>query len=382
MYPFGAFFSFIYFENLFNHEWTRCNIIIESDDYNMKYDKSKREFIKKSAGITFALYGMSKLSHYIDDEAIAETNDHGVIIARDLRAIDDNFKVNYQIIRKMLNDSVMKLTKLTSPEKAWKSLFKSDDVVGIKVNTLSGKMMSSHTEIVMAIVEGLRLASVKDIIIWDKSDQELIESGFTLNRKSNNEPRCFGTTPDIGYADDISMFGTVASKLSRIASHCTAFVNVPVLKHHSMAGVTISMKNWFGAIHNPHKYHFDVNSKNKMVSSCDYIPDVNSLLFTELKKRQPLIVCDGLLSQYDKGPGYIPTKAWKYSGLIVSNDPVALDYIGTKIIEDKRKLEGEKSLPDIGRNPDYIAIASDNNHNLGTNDPAKIKLEIIGNLTP
>ncbi len=348
----------------------------------MKYDKSKRDFIKKSAGMAFALYGASKLEPYLVDEAFAETDDHTVIIARDLKAIDDNYKVDYQTVRNMLNDSVMKLTGATSQESAWKSLFKSDDVVGIKINTLSGKMMSSHPEIVMAIVEGLQMAKVKDIIIWDKSDTELAQAGFEINRKSNNAPRCFGTSPDIGYEKDISMYAAVASQLSRIVNHCTAFVNVPVLKHHSMAGVTISMKNWFGAIHNPHKYHFDVNSRNKMVSSCNYIPDVNTLLFGKLKKRQPLIVCDALMSQYDKGPGYIASKAWNYSGLIVSRDPVALDYIGSRIIENKRKLEGEKALVDVGREPEYIAIASDNFHNLGTSDPAKIKIENIGKLTP
>jgi uncharacterized protein (DUF362 family) len=348
----------------------------------MKYDKSRRSFIKKSAGMAFALYGVSKLSHYLDDEVFAATDDHIVVVARDAKVIDTNLKVNFTIVRKMLNDSVMKLVGAKTPTDAWKSLFRSDDIVGVKVNTLSGKMMSSHLELVMAIVEGLRSANVKDVIIWDKSDSELQEAGFTINRKSNNKPRCFGTNPDIGYEADINMYGSIASQLSRIISHCTAFVNVPVLKHHTMAGVTLSMKNWFGAIHNPHKYHFDVNSKNKMVASCNYIPDVNSLILTELKKRQPLIVCDGIMSQYDRGPGYNPTKAWNYSGLIVSNDPVALDYIGTRIIEKKRQLEGLQSLSDIGREPEYIAIASDKSYNLGTNDPSNIKIVNIGNLTP
>jgi uncharacterized protein (DUF362 family) len=348
----------------------------------MKYDKSRRNFIKKSAGMTFAIYGVSKLSHYLGDEVFAVTDDHTVVVARDAKVIDANIKVDFTVVRKMLNDSVMKLVGAKTPMDAWKSLFRSDDIVGVKINTLSGKMMSSHPELVMAIVEGLKTANVKDIIIWDKSDSELQETGFTINRKSNNEPRCFGTNPDIGYETDISMYGSIASQLSRITSHCTAFVNVPVLKHHTMAGVTLSLKNWFGAIHNPHKYHFDVNSKNKMVASCNYIPDVNSLILTELKKRQPLIVCDGIMSQYDKGPGYNPTKAWNYSGLIVSNDPVALDYIGTRIIEKKRQLEGLQSLLDIGREPEYIAIASDKSYNLGTNDPSKIKIVNIGNLTP
>lgn len=348
----------------------------------MRYDKSKRDFIKKSVGIGLGAYGLSKLSNHFDSEAFAKSSDHTVVIARDQRIIDTNLKVNYVVTRNLLNDAVMKMAGKSTPSEAWKTFFRSDDIVGIKINTLSGEMMSSHPELVMAIVEGLRLAKVKDIVIWDKSDRELETAGFVINRKSSNDPKCFGTTPDVGYEDDVTMYGSIASKLSRIMSYCTAFVNVPVLKHHTMAGVTLSLKNWFGAIHNPNKYHFDTNSSNKMVASCDYIPDVNALLFSKLKKRQPLVICDGIMSQYDKGPGYIASKTWKYSGLLVSADSVALDFVGAKIIDKKRLSSGLKSLADTGREPEYIAISADKLHDLGTNDPKMIELVSTGNLPP
>ena len=348
----------------------------------MKFDDSKRDFIKKSIGIGIGAYSLTKFSHYFENEAIAKSSDHSVVITRDPRIIDTNLKVNYIVTRDMLNDAVMKLSRTKTSAEAWRTYFRSDDIVGIKINTLSGTMMSSHPELVMAIVEGLRSAHVKDIVIWDKSDGDLETAGFTINRKSSNAPKCFGTTPDVGYEDEIMMYGTIASKLSRIMSYCTAFVNVPVLKHHTMAGVTLSLKNWFGAIHNPNKYHFDTNSSNKMVASCNYIPDVNTLLFSELKKRQSLIICDGIMSQYDKGPGYIASKTWKYSGLLVSTDSVALDFVGAKIIDKKRLSSGLKSLKDTGREPEYIAISADSFHNLGTNDPSMIELISAGNLPP
>jgi len=348
----------------------------------MKFDESKRDFIKKSIALGLSVYGLANLSKSYNDEAIAKSDNTSVIIARDLKVVDANLKVDYAVVRNLLNDAVVKLTESKTPADAWRKLFRTDDIVGIKVNTLSGKMMSSHPELVMAIVEGLNLANVKDIVIWDKSDAELAEAGFKINRKLSNAPKCFGTSPDIGYDEDVTIHNTVASRLSKILSYCTAFVNVPVLKHHTMAGVTISLKNWFGAIHNPHKYHFDVNSNNKMVAECDYIPDVNSLLFTSLKKRQPLIVCDGILSQYDNGPGYTPSRMWKYSGLIVSSDPVALDFVGAKIIDKKRLSSGLKSLADTGRDPKYIAISAGKSHKLGTNDPSKIEIIDVGTLQP
>jgi hypothetical protein len=82
------------------------------------------------------------------------------------------------------------------------------------------------------------------------------------------------------------------------------------------------------------------------------------------------------------GPGYRPNKAWKYSGLMVSADPVALDRIGAQIIEKKRQEAGLKSLAEAGVVPEYISIAADQFHRLGTDDPSEIELVSAGNLAP
>jgi uncharacterized protein (DUF362 family) len=349
----------------------------------VRFDESRRDFIKKSIGAGLGLYGVTRFGYPIVGTAEARGREPSVVIARDEDVIDDDFKVDQNVVRKMLDDAVTKLARTKSASAAWRKYFRSDDIVGIKVNTLSGRWMSSHSELVYAIADGLRSAGVKEknIIIWDKDDRELKEAGFEINRKSSNDPRCFGTMPDVGYENDIKMYGSIASRLSRIAPFCTAFVNVPVLKHHTMAGVTLSLKNWFGAINNPNKYHFDTNNE-KMVAACEYIPDLNSMLFSAsvLGKRQPLIICDGIMSQYDMGPGYRPDKTWNYSGLIVSTDPVALDRIGAQIIEKKRREVGLTSLSEAGREPEYIAIAADRPHRLGMDDPSKIELISAGSL--
>ncbi len=345
----------------------------------MKFDESKRDFIKKSLALGLGVYGVTRLPHPGTGSAEARSHGARVVIVRDKDVINDEFRVDPAMVRRMLDDAVMKLAGTKSASAAWGEYYRSDDVVGVKVNTLSGRWMSTHPEVVAAIVDGLRSAGVKEknIIIWDKADRELAEAGFQLNRKSSNDPRCFGTSPHVHYESDIKMYGSIASRFSRLVPVCTAFVNVPVLKHHTMAGVTISLKNWFGAINNPNKYHFDV-------SKDDYIPDLNSMLFSAsgLGKRQPLIVCDAIMSQYDMGPGYSPSKAWKYSGLLVSTDPVALDRIGAQIIDKKRSEAGLKLLSEVDREPLYISTAADRSHGLGTDNPSEIELIITGNLAP
>lgn len=351
----------------------------------MIFDESRRDFLKKSIGLGLGIYGMTRF-YPIVGTAEAKSSKSSVVIARDKKVISSDFRVNLATVRNMLDDSVMKLSGKKTASTAWKEYFRSDDIVGIKINTLSGRWMSSHPELVAAIVEGLKSAGIpeKNIIIWDKSDRELEDAGFKINRKSLGEPRCFGTAPSIGYESDIKVYSTIASRLSRIVPYCTAFVNVPVLKHHTMAGVTLSLKNWFGAINNPNKYHFDMGDSKKMVASCNFIPDVNSMLFSSsgLGKRQPLIICDAIIAQYDMGPGYNPGRAWNYSGLLVSDDPVALDRIGETIIEKKRQEVGMKSLAESGVGAEYISFAADKFHKLGIDNMSQISLVSTGNLAP
>ena len=62
---------------------------------------------------------------------------------------------------------------------------------------------------------------------------------------------------------------------------------------------------------------------------------------------------------YEGGPAYKPEFSWKQNALIVSQDPVALDYTGWQIIERKRAEKGLKTLEAEGRAPHYIATAAD-----------------------
>ena len=94
--------------------------------------------------------------------------------------------------------------------------------------------------------------------------------------------QCFGTDR-VDYEQDLAAYGSVGSRLSRILTQrCNVLINVPVLKDHDGAGVTIAMKNMYGVIHNPNKYH---------PNGCNpYIADLNML--PEIRTGMRLIICD------------------------------------------------------------------------------------------
>ena len=75
----------------------------------MKFDKSRRDFIKKSVGLGLGIYGVTRLEYPLTGIAEARSNGSRVVIVRDENVIDGNFKVDPQIVRKMLDDAIIKL---------------------------------------------------------------------------------------------------------------------------------------------------------------------------------------------------------------------------------------------------------------------------------
>ncbi len=159
-------------------------------------------------------------------------------------------------------------------------------------------------------------------------------------------------------ASIITRFSTLLTRT------CTAMINLPILKDHSGAGVTLSMKNMYGVVKNPSDFHDN--------NCCPFVADLYAS--PVIKNKFRLSIADAFTACYDGGPGFKPQYTWHYNGLIIATDPVAQDYTGWQIIEAKRAEKGLKTLTDAGRPPKYIAVAADDQHRLGTNNPAHINL--------
>ncbi|OQX86909.1 hypothetical protein B6D60_05205 [candidate division KSB1 bacterium 4484_87] len=328
----------------------------------------RRKFIKTSlqAGSAFYL-GLNANCRGEDQQAHSTISlkRSTLVEAKSYRIRDTYGKLISSQVEQLLNKAMTRLLETEKPESAWQKLVKKDDVVGIKINCLAGRGMSTHLELVEAIVEGLRSAGVPDrnIIIWDRANRDLEKAGYKI-QTNRNKLKCYGND-QVGYSRRLYEFGEVGSFLSNIVIHqCTAIINVPILKDHGIVGMTNALKNFFGAIHNPNKYHDNCGDP--------YIADVNML--PDIRKKIRLIITDALTAQYEGGPPYMPQWSWQHNGLIVGFDPVALDSYGYHLIEKKRKEKKLPSLKEAGREPTYIATAADKAHQLGTDDLSKLQI--------
>jgi len=328
-------------------------------------DTTRREFLRTCVVGAAVLSG----GEAVDVLAAAEPNPapakSKVVIARDPMLRGSGASVDSERILNLLDHAMQALFDVDRSTEPWKKLVRPGDIVGLKVNSLGGRAFSSNLQLVEVICQRLQEAGIKakDIVVWDRDTEELERAGFHIF-DAGSRVQCYGTDR-FGYEDDLVMYGSVGSRLSKILTrNCNVLINLPVLKDHDGAGVSMALKNMYGVIHNPNKYH---------PNGCNpYIADVNML--PEIRTKMRLTICDATTATYEGGPGYKPQYSWKSNALIVSRDPVALDHVGWQMIERKRAEKGLKTLEAEKRAPAYIATAADAQHRLGTNDPKRIAL--------
>lgn len=316
---------------------------------------TRRDFLKRAAVGGVALAGLPAVIGAQASASAPKSPKTCVVIARDT-AMFSKDRANQAAVEKALRRSMVALTGKKNAESAWSSLFKPEDVVGIKITGIFGKMYATRPEVVDAVIAGLVLAGVKheNIIVWDRASGDLRKSGFTPNKKGPGV---------IYYADDGDWGrqvknGSFEGKISQVFDRITAPVNMPILKHHHVTGMTCALKNHYGSFEN--KGRFCRQTK-------PYMADLNGI--SDIKDKTRLILVDALKPQADDGPERVPTFLWDYYSLVIGTDPVAVDYQSLQIIEARRKELKRGSLAEKTK---WLSQAAE--RGLGTNDPTRIDI--------
>ena len=335
---------------------------------------TRRRFLKGAIGAGVVVGAWSKIgaesAAQVDQSSMdSETQLTPVVEAMSDKVWKDN-DLDGQIVSEMMDRAIMKLADRDSAKEAWRDFVLPDDIVGIKINPLAGKQFSTRQLIVDKIIAGLYGAGVLEnqIIIWDRFEAHLINAGYTINQ-TNRGVRVFASdSPGVGYDDEIFYEtkkdseirrenGSMKSRYSKIVTRdVDVIINVPVMKHHAMTGVSGCLKNVaFGSVDNTRRFH-------PTPLHCD--PAIADVFDHEiLRDKVVLNIVDGLLASFDGGPVYDEKGSWKYGGILMSRDPVALDQVLLQSIGEKRE---EMELPSITRLSNHIRSAW--RAGIGTND--------------
>ena len=306
-----------------------------------------------------------------------------VVEVQDELVAAKSYDPDASIVQKMMDRGMRELTGKSSLVEAWRSFVSPEDVVGIKVNVTGGKVVMSNYAVINSIIDGLKSAGIKEnnIIVWERHSGRLETVGFKLN-KSSQGVRIYATGDGVGYDPEVYYDTNIPGELREsdleygkkeistrsyfskiVTQQITKLITVPVIKDASQAGIAITLKNLsFGTVDNTPRFHPpDI--------LCDpAIPEICAN--PVLRDKAVLHILDAVHAQYNGGPQGNPQWVWNYNSILFSTDPVALDYLGAQIINEKRKKEGMPELAKAGKDPRHINTAA--RKGLGTNDPGKI----------
>lgn len=325
----------------------------------MAHDPGRRRFLRTLAGLPF----LSGLSGNLFAQRAPESPSSIVARSRREGLISEKGKLDPGKLGETLGTVLARAAGEDDAVGALRRLFRPNDVVGIKVNCLAGRGLSPHPLLIERLTGWLREAGLpaRNVLVWDRTDRELKAAGFEIVRAGEGV-RCAGTNND--YDSSPREWGPGGSRFARVlVEDLTALINVGVLKDHDLSGVSLGLKNWYGVIHNPNQHHED--------GCAPYIPHLAA--FPLIRKKLRLTIIDGTVAQCHGGPARNPVWTWPWQGIMASTDPVALDAVGWRVIEERRRQVELPSLGAEGREPRWIADTAA----LGLGEADIEKIEVI-----
>ena len=279
---------------------------------------TRRDFIRGTVGATLAV---SIMGVPWADEGAAVGRPSLVSVVRDKNVMDAGLRVDAEILKAMLDRTVLQLTGKSNIQEAWTELIKPDDIVGL---VPTPHLNPTHPELVDAVKVSLMEAvgiSEKNII--------MAQGG-----KSKPKP-------------------------------CTALICMPALKGHWLTGIGTVIKNYIMYSGHPSDYHQEDSAKLGEI-----------WLIPEVKGKTRLVLVDAIHPLCDKGPQPDPRYKWPYKGLLAGTDPVAVETVCLKILTEKRNaLRGE---PWPITPPPICVEAADKAYGLGTSKIEQIKIAHFG----
>jgi hypothetical protein len=282
---------------------------------------TRRDFLRGAVGAALA----AALSSPIPGEAQAEKKAK-VALIRNEGVLGRNDKVREEIVQSMLDEAVKTLLSEKEPAQAWRKLFRSSDVVGIKSNEWYNMPTPEELE--------------------DAIKRRLLEVGIP------------------GKNIDIDDRGVLNNPVFRKA---TALINVRPLRTHHWSGVGTCLKNYIMFVPAPSEFHGD---------GCSDLGRIWTYPIVKGKTR--LNILSALRPQfYGRGAHFFDKRyIWRYKGLIVGTDPVAVDAVGAHLLQVKRiAYFGEDRALDV---PPIHIIAAEKKYRLGVSDLSRIQLIKLG----
>ena len=275
-------------------------------------------------------------------------------VVSDIRArqVVADLDIHEQLLREMIDEGVRQAVGAMSVGQAWNQLLRSDDIIGLKFNHIGEEVFNTTIPMATQLVQSLK-------------DAGFSPDRIVLIEAPRNASRLLKTRPcPIGFSGPKVSFGSGEDQLSAVLQEVSAIINVPFLKTHRLAGMSCCLKNLSHAlIRRPNLCHAN--------ACAPFVGDI--LALPQIRPKLKLHLVNALRALYDGGPLPEPKNLWPHSGVLVSTDPVACDFVALDILNHQRTI---KKLPMVGDLEGHIPhVRSAAARDLGTDDQDYIDVQ-------
>jgi hypothetical protein len=268
------------------------------------------------------------------------------------------------VIAEMVNRGLVAFTGVAKAEEAWKLYFKPGMRVGLKINLLGRPLLYTCREMTEAVAAGVIGAGVKpaDVVVWDRHGSHFGPTEYGPGTGKLGERIQAGGKYDAARA--LKASGGVAPIDTIATDQTDVTVNLPILKDHEIAGVTLALKNVAFGCYDHHRAAHGGN--------CDpFVAEAYEHYVTQT--RVPLHILDATRCCFDQGPQpQTRDVIWNENAIYIASDPVAMDTVCREVILQKRQAAG---LSDKRRQARHIETAA--GKKLGIGDLSKIEVVTV-----
>lgn len=275
------------------------------------------------------------------------------------------------VAERLLEKAMMEFTGAPNLTEAMKKFIHKDDIVAIKPNGIAGQKgatMAVNFELILPVVKAVMAVGVpaENITVYEQYPGFLLGTRVNVRDWQLPEGVKTGTHNNNNHTmKPVQVFNGISTRYCTYFTEATAVIDMTQIKDHSICGYTGTMKNiTHGNIDNPHAHH--AHQASPQIAMLYNHPIVTS--------RVRLHITDAFKIMYDRGPlDKDPRTRIPHGAVYVATDPVAMDTMGWKIVDDERKQRNIPSLKDSRREPRYVRNAGE--FGLGVHDLNKIQMK-------
>ena len=249
---------------------------------------------------------------------------------------DFALRVDPAVAEDMMDQAIRLLTGQTALAAAWSQVFREHNggadyqpgqQIAIKINYNNCCDILQHNPS-FQVLNGLLRQLIEDVGVAP-GDIILYDSSRTFQRQFSDgvAARFPGVqnNPSVATQYNQSVWGT---RLTRLLDEATYLINMPILRTHGAAGVSLSFKNHLGSVQTPRALHQGLDGAT---------PETSSLVALNrhdlIRSKTLLVVADAIYGLRVGGPDANPGSASNGildpfpNSLFVSRDPVAVDSV-------------------------------------------------------